>query len=121
MDRTRDPWGILLAKLAGINSPPKAHQAFQQYMHESYETEIAPVVETQWKSSCVEADGSTLRKGSPNTPFCAKVARELFSQLAVDEHNALRHRAREDAQEAREAYGQAMKSGPSKSPEDRQK
>jgi hypothetical protein len=97
MDRSRDPWGVLLAKLAGINSPPKARQAFQQYMHESYEKDIAPVVGTRWTSSCVEDDGTTLRKGSPNAPFRAKVAREMFNELAAEEQAALRRRAQEDA------------------------
>ncbi|KAJ6480180.1 hypothetical protein C8R45DRAFT_1100768 [Mycena sanguinolenta] len=62
MDRARDPFAILLAKLAGYSVPPKARQAFQQYMHESYESEIAPVVNLQWAALCVEDDGTTLRR-----------------------------------------------------------
>ncbi|KAJ7884949.1 hypothetical protein B0H13DRAFT_2343382 [Mycena leptocephala] len=118
MDCTRDPYAVLLAKLAGINSPPKARQAFQQYMHESYEQEIAPTVKARWESSCVEADGTTLRKGGPNAPFRALVAREMFSQLTTEEQDGLRRHAKEEAQEARELYMKAMKSGPSKAPAD---
>jgi hypothetical protein len=121
MDRTRDPWAILLSKLAGINSPPKARQAFQQYMHESYSTEIGPAVETRWKSSCVEDDGTTLRKGGPNAPFRAKVARELFNELSEQDQEGLRRRAKEDAQAARDAYIKAMKGPPSKAPADCQR
>ncbi|KAJ6542992.1 hypothetical protein B0H19DRAFT_1268179 [Mycena capillaripes] len=98
MDRTRDPWAILLAKLAGINSPPKARQAFQQYMHESYETEIGPAVQARWGATNVEEDGVTARtKKGPDTPFRARVARELFAQLAGEEQEALRRRAKDDA------------------------
>jgi hypothetical protein len=121
MDRSRDPWGVLLAKLASINSPPKARQAFQQYMHESYEKEIAPVVTARWQASCVEEDGTTLCKVTPNAPFCAKVAQEMYNELGEDEQEGLRRCAREDAQEAKDAYMRAMKNPPSKAPEDRQR
>ncbi|KAJ7735077.1 hypothetical protein DFH07DRAFT_967307 [Mycena maculata] len=107
MDRTRDPWAMLLLKLVGINSPPKARQAFQQYMHESYETEIFPAVKARWDASCFEADGTTLKsKTAPNTPFYVQAG--------------LRARAKADAKAAKEAYAAAMKKRPSKAPEDRQ-
>ncbi|KAJ6449418.1 hypothetical protein C8R47DRAFT_1230646 [Mycena vitilis] len=122
MDRSRDPYAVLLAKLAGISSPPKARQAFQQYMHEAYETEILPIVTARWKASSVEADGVTLRtKKGPDAPFRAKVARELFSELSDEEQDALRQRAKEDGTRAREEYFAAMKNGASKAPADRQR
>ncbi|KAJ7065911.1 hypothetical protein B0H15DRAFT_807672 [Mycena belliarum] len=122
MDNPRDPWGILMAKLAGINTPPKARQAFQQYMHESYETEIAPAVAARWKASCVEPDGLTMRsKKGPDAPFRAQVARELFNELSAEDQEGLRARAREQAKLARDEYTAAMKKGPSKAPEDRQR
>ncbi|KAJ7697932.1 hypothetical protein B0H16DRAFT_1484652 [Mycena metata] len=113
MDRTR------------INSPPKARQAFQQYMHESYETEIAPAVKARWEGSFVDLDAIDpdllkTKKGH-DAPFRAKVARKLFAKLAADEQEALRQRAKAEAQKARAEYVAAMKAGPSKSPEDRQK
>jgi hypothetical protein len=122
MDRLNDPWAILLAKLAGVNSPPKARQAFQQYMHESYEAEIAPAVRARWESSFLEDDGTTmkLRKGL-DAPFRAKVARELFAELSSSEQEGLRNRAKADGEKARAEYVKAMKDGPSKSPEARQK
>ncbi|KAJ7709325.1 hypothetical protein B0H16DRAFT_1480951 [Mycena metata] len=113
MDRTRDPWAILVAKLAGINSHPKARQAFQQYMHESYESDIAPAVQARWESQALGTENAL-------TPFRAKVARELFSELPESEQNALRQRAKDEAQKARDEYTATMKAGPSKSPEARQ-
>ncbi|KAJ7774630.1 hypothetical protein DFH07DRAFT_952342 [Mycena maculata] len=122
MDRSRDPWAMLLLKLAGINSPPKARQAFQQYMHESYETEILPAVTARWAASFVEKDGVTLKSSTkPNAPFRAKVARELFAEVSVSEQAALRQRAKDDAKAAKEEYAAALKRGPSKTPEDRQR
>ncbi|KAJ6455657.1 hypothetical protein C8R47DRAFT_1082673, partial [Mycena vitilis] len=114
MDRTRDPWAILLAKLAGINSPPKARQAFQQYMHESYDEEIAPAVQARWAASCVDEDGVTLRKKAPDAPFRAK---EVVSCWLA----STRTGGREGAKEARDAYFAAMKGPPSRAPADRQR
>ncbi|KAJ7106114.1 hypothetical protein C8R43DRAFT_1140601 [Mycena crocata] len=123
MDRTRDPWAVYLAKLAGINAPPKARQAFQQYMHESYDTEIAPAVEARWAAvSCVTADGSSLQsKKGPDAPFRAQVTRNLFKELSEDKQRELQVRAKDEAKTARKEYIAAMKKGPSKNPEDRQK
>ncbi|KAJ7138679.1 hypothetical protein C8R43DRAFT_1131860 [Mycena crocata] len=122
MDRTRDPWAILLAKLAGINSPPKARQAFQQYMHESYDADIGPAVMARWAATHVEEDGGELQsKKGPDAPFRAQVARELFNELPVEEQDGLCARARDEAKEAREQYIKAMKGGPSKDPADRQR
>lgn len=120
MDSARDPWAIFLAKLAGINSPPKARQAFQQFMHECYDSEIAPVVQARWKASQQGGGELSSRKG-PDAPFRAKVARELFAELPESEQEGLRQRAKEEAQAARDEYVSAMKRGPSKSPEDRQR
>ncbi|KAJ7702595.1 hypothetical protein B0H16DRAFT_1748211 [Mycena metata] len=85
MDRTRDPWAILLAKLAGVTAPPKARQAFQQYMHESYEADIAPAVRARWDASLVDDSGNARQSKGPDAPFRAKVARELFSELSDEE------------------------------------
>ncbi|KAK7016973.1 hypothetical protein R3P38DRAFT_2541696, partial [Favolaschia claudopus] len=120
-DRTQDPWGLLLAKLSGIKSPPKARQGFQQYMHEAYDTEIRPVVEARWKAELVEADGVTLKTGKgPNAPFRAQVARELYQELSDEEREGLMKRAKDEAAAQREEYLQKMKGPPSKTPKDRQ-
>ncbi|KAJ7664805.1 hypothetical protein B0H17DRAFT_1211164 [Mycena rosella] len=44
VDLRKDPWAVLLAKLSGVNSPPKACQAYQQFMHEEYTTTIRPEI-----------------------------------------------------------------------------
>ncbi|KAK7031312.1 hypothetical protein R3P38DRAFT_3187022 [Favolaschia claudopus] len=88
-DRTKDPWGLYLSKLAGLTSPPKARQAFQQYMHESYETDIKPVVEARWRGSALEEDG---------------VARELFKELSAEEQKALGDRAKGLAKSERDEF-----------------
>ncbi len=46
-----DPFTILLAQLSGVMKPPKAQQAFQQYMHYNYRegTCIADVVDKEWQ------------------------------------------------------------------------
>ncbi|KAK7008539.1 hypothetical protein R3P38DRAFT_2791506 [Favolaschia claudopus] len=36
-DPRKDPYAVLLANLSGVTSPPKALQAYQQFMRESYE------------------------------------------------------------------------------------
>ncbi|KAJ6487672.1 hypothetical protein C8R45DRAFT_1097568 [Mycena sanguinolenta] len=101
MDRARDPFAVLMAKLAGHNAPPKARQAFQQYMHESYEKDIAPIVNARWAASCV--------------------ARELFGELSKTEQLALAAWAKCEAESARKAYAAALKAPPSKNPVDRQR
>ncbi|KAK7027804.1 hypothetical protein R3P38DRAFT_2479059, partial [Favolaschia claudopus] len=121
-NRANDPWAVLLAKLAGVKAPPKARQGFQQYMHESYETDIKPVVEARWKAQLVEEDGvSSLKTGkAPNAPFRAQVARELFKELSDSERDELAQRAKDEAAELRREYLELMKGPPSRAPKDRQ-
>jgi predicted RNase H-like HicB family nuclease len=45
----------------------------------------------------------------------------MFNELGDDEQEGLCQRARDDAKEAWEVYTKAMKSPPSKAPEDRQR
>ncbi|KAJ7468813.1 hypothetical protein FB451DRAFT_1401164 [Mycena latifolia] len=109
----------LLTKLSGISTPPKARQAYQQYMHEMYATTITPVVEERWKAASILLDGSLSTKKA-SAPFRAKIARELFGQLSEEEQEALRGRAAAEVRASKEAYDKALKEGPSKSPEARQ-
>ncbi|KAJ6458630.1 hypothetical protein C8R47DRAFT_146408 [Mycena vitilis] len=121
MDET-SPWTPLLYNLAGINRPPKARQAFQQYMAESYDTEIAPVVEARWKSTFLEDDGVTLKtKKNHNAAFRSKIAREMYSKLSEERQDGIKRRLKEAAQQAKDEYARTMKSGPSQAPEDRQR
>ncbi|KAJ7142161.1 hypothetical protein C8R46DRAFT_920318 [Mycena filopes] len=120
LNPTKDPWCLLMNKLTGLKTPPKARQAYQQYMHELYESDIAPVVEARWLSQ--ESAGSNVQtKSNPTAAFRAEVARELFTALPEDERNGFAERAKEQAKTARAEFEAAMKAPPSKSPEVRQR
>ncbi|KAJ7627914.1 hypothetical protein DFH06DRAFT_1338742 [Mycena polygramma] len=114
-----NPFAVLLAKLSGLTVPLKARQGWQQYMHELYQTEIAPLVPGRWAADSIKPDGS-VRIGQPNAPFRAALARELFDNLPEDRQTAIRLRAKNEAKEAKQKYEKGMKDGPSKSPEARQ-
>ncbi|KAJ7607008.1 hypothetical protein DFH06DRAFT_1018881 [Mycena polygramma] len=119
-DSRKDPWAVLLAKLSGVTSPPKARQAYQQFMHELYNEEIEPLIKKRWAES--SADGASVPTSKePNAPFRAKIARELFGNLPEAEREAYGARAKLEAVQARTAYSKALNAEPSKSPEARQK
>jgi hypothetical protein len=115
-----NPYAVLLAKLAGVTTPPKARQGYQQFMRESFATVIAPVVEERWKAKSIKADGSA-NTGSPNAPFRCAIARELFNALPEEEQTEIRGRAVEEGREAKAAYEKGIKEGAAKSPEARQR
>ncbi|KAK7027691.1 hypothetical protein R3P38DRAFT_3190755 [Favolaschia claudopus] len=121
-DSMKDPWALYLAKLSGVNAPPKARQAFQQFMRECYDTDIKPVVDARWNASCVAGDGVTLKttKG-PDAPFRAAVARELFKELSDEAQKSFGQRAKDEAKSEREEYTAKMKAPVSKAPVDKQK
>ncbi|KAJ7490196.1 hypothetical protein B0H11DRAFT_2229117 [Mycena galericulata] len=75
----RDPWAILLGKLAGLKTPPKARQAYQQFMHEHYTTQIEEEVKKRWAET--PSGGSSVPTKEPDAPFRAMIARELFAKL----------------------------------------
>jgi hypothetical protein len=113
------PYAVLLAKLSGVTSPPKARQAFQQFMRESA-PEVAAEVNERWKEKSINPDGSVNTK-LPDAPFRCAVTRNLFNALPEEEQEAIRGRAAEEAAQAKREYTKAMNDGPSKSPEARQK
>ncbi|KAK7050131.1 hypothetical protein R3P38DRAFT_3173191 [Favolaschia claudopus] len=115
----KDPWALYLAKLSGILTARKARQGYQQYMHESYSTDIDPVVQARWKAKFTDEDAPPTTKGI-DANFRATVARELFKELPEEEQEAIRQRARDEAQKEKEEYIKKMKDGPSKAPADRQ-
>ncbi|KAJ7473863.1 hypothetical protein B0H11DRAFT_2429784 [Mycena galericulata] len=121
LDARKDPWALLLAKLSGIRVPQKARQAYQQFMHEKFDTDIAPVVAEEWAATSVNKDGSLKTKKDADGPFRAKVARDLFAKLPESERQGYAARAKEEAAERRAEFEAAMKDPPSKSPEARQK
>ncbi|KAJ7140438.1 hypothetical protein C8R46DRAFT_1046938 [Mycena filopes] len=121
LDPTKDPYAVFLAKLSGVTAPPKARQAFQQFMHESYAELIAPAVAEQWAAKREEDPGNPDLKKEPKAGFRAQVARELFRELDKDAQAAIGLRAKEEGAARKEAYQAAMKSPPSQAPADRQR
>ncbi|KAJ7909220.1 hypothetical protein B0H13DRAFT_2330653 [Mycena leptocephala] len=118
VDPRKDPWAVLLAQLSGVKSPPKARQAYQQFMHEEYTSKIQPVIETQWAAS--SGDGSNVKTAKePNAPFRVRVAREVFAALPESEQQRYATNAKTEAASARAAYDTALKEPPSRSPQAR--
>ncbi|KAJ7770414.1 hypothetical protein B0H16DRAFT_1451897 [Mycena metata] len=114
-----NPWAILVGKLAGLTAPPKARQAYQQFMHEEYAERIAPVVAERWAAAT--GPGSNVQtKKNPDAAFRAAVACELFGKLPENERVAYGTRAKEEAAEKRAEYKAAMEKEPLRAPEDRQ-
>ncbi|KAJ7173540.1 hypothetical protein C8R46DRAFT_1215472 [Mycena filopes] len=120
LDVDNDPWAVLVGKLAGIKSPPKARQGYQQYMHEEYAGTIAPVVAERWAANAVDAN-SVQTKKTPDASFRALVAREMFKALPDAEQAAYGTRAKAEAKARREEYKAIMEKDPSRTPEARQK
>ncbi|KAK6969474.1 hypothetical protein R3P38DRAFT_2814299 [Favolaschia claudopus] len=61
LDPLKDPFAILLAKLSGLTAPPKARQAYQQFMREDFTEKIAPVVAEEWAKQLASAADSGTR------------------------------------------------------------
>ncbi|KAJ6448363.1 hypothetical protein C8R45DRAFT_1133146 [Mycena sanguinolenta] len=121
LDPTKDPFAVLLAKLSGLSAPPKARQAYQQFMHESYTDKVAPVVAEEWRKLRETNSEVSERTKEPKAGFRAQVARNVFAALPVDEQKALAARAKKEAADAKAAYISALKNPPSQSPVARQK
>ncbi|KAJ7436813.1 hypothetical protein B0H11DRAFT_2255890 [Mycena galericulata] len=115
----KDPWAILLAKLSGFTSPPKALQAYQQMMHEDYTTLVAPVVKAEWAKKT--GAGSSVPTTEPDAPFRALVARKVFAEMSQEEKDGYAKRAKDEAAARRLAYEEALNEIPSKNPADRHK
>ncbi|KAJ7035430.1 hypothetical protein C8F04DRAFT_1182336 [Mycena alexandri] len=113
-----NPWSVLLAQLSKIHPPPKARQAYQQFMRESYATAIEPTVRARWAQTA--APGASVPTQEPPVDFRAKIARELFDALPQDVKDGYGARAKGESLAAREAFQKAMKEPPSTAPKDRQ-
>ncbi|KAJ7744344.1 hypothetical protein B0H16DRAFT_1463217 [Mycena metata] len=115
----KDPYAILLAQLSNVHAPPKARQAYQQFMVEEYHPTIAPVVHQRWVQET--GQGSNLQPAkSPDASFRAQVTRELFAALSPQEQEAYSVKAKEEAATAHAKYQEEFMKAPSKSPESRQ-
>ncbi|KAK6991947.1 hypothetical protein R3P38DRAFT_2803347 [Favolaschia claudopus] len=111
IDPRKDPYAVLLANLSGVTAPPKALQAYQQFMRESYDDKIAPVVAERWEEEKKDKIRLAERSKEPKAGFRAEVARQ----------KTIGGRAKEQAAEAKEAYVRSLKNSPSQAPEARQK
>ncbi|KAJ7862458.1 hypothetical protein B0H14DRAFT_2575347 [Mycena olivaceomarginata] len=89
LDPTKDPYAVLMAKLSGLSAPPKARQAYQQFMHESYTEQIAPVVAERWEADRERNGGASALTKEPKAGFRAQVAREVFAELPIDEQKKI--------------------------------
>ncbi|KAJ7116234.1 hypothetical protein C8R43DRAFT_1137910 [Mycena crocata] len=119
VDARNDPYAVLLAKLSGVVAPPKARQAYQQFMKDQYVEVVAPAVEAKWAAT--PGPGSSVRtKKDPDAPFRASVARELFKALPQDEKERYAAKAKEEAAAARTLFEKRLKEAPPKGPEARQ-
>ncbi|KAJ7903971.1 hypothetical protein B0H13DRAFT_2334985 [Mycena leptocephala] len=119
-DPTKDPYAVLLAKLSGLQSPPKARQAYQQFMHESYAEKIAPIVAERWAKKLEDDAGNPDRTKEPKAGFRAQVARGVFAELPKSEQDNIAGRAKDEAATRRKAYQDALKTPASKAPSERQ-
>jgi hypothetical protein len=118
-DPRKDPWAVLLAKFSGVLNPPKAWQAYQQFMAEAYSSVIEPVVKQKWTEA--EADGSNVQTGKElNAPFRVRIARELFAGLPDDVRSKYADAAKAEAAAARTLFNKALKDPPSQTPEAKQ-
>ncbi|KAJ6525534.1 hypothetical protein DFH09DRAFT_1328890 [Mycena vulgaris] len=118
LDSSKDPWAVLLAKLSGITAPPKARQAYQQFMREDYAATIDPIVKQHWVETAGPRASVPVSK-EPKAPFRAKVVRELFAALSESEREVYGARVKADAVAAKAAYEKALKEQPSKGVEAR--
>ncbi|KAJ7176156.1 hypothetical protein C8R43DRAFT_1118683 [Mycena crocata] len=96
LNPTKDPYAVLLAKLTGLSAPPKARQAFQQLMKESYNEKVAPAVAEKWAKEKEMNTAVAERSKEPKAGFRAEVARECFARLPEGEQQEILGRARDD-------------------------
>jgi hypothetical protein len=120
LDPRKDPFALLLSQLSGLSAPPKARQAYQQFMRESHVEKIAPVVAERWADARAKNDPDTVGRKEPKAGFRARIAREVFTALPQSEKDAIAKRAKDEAAQAKLEHGKALKSPPPNTPEARQ-
>lgn len=128
----RDPFHILMARLAGIDKPPRAHTAQQQWQKENWATGagVEATVLAEWMAQTgvavpigsINMDDEDLlgdsdlstTQGVEETPayppinFITKVATRMFLALPKEEQVAWKTDAQEEAREAKEAFKAQM-------------
>jgi hypothetical protein len=126
----KGPWCNLLTQVAGGTvKPPKARQAWQQFMTENGTT-VSEAVAERWEVRKAEllkaqekdcAEGKPVKEIKQGMGFRSEVARSLFVELPEEEKQLVKERAVEEARLAREKHAEDLKKPPSKEPQDRQR
>ncbi|PBK63851.1 hypothetical protein ARMSODRAFT_1023752 [Armillaria solidipes] len=114
-DHLNDPYTILLAQLVGITKPPKARQAYQEWMVEDGKNSVAMKTKERWDEAVI--NGAT---GGPRAGIRMGAARDLFAELTEAERAGWKDRAKETAEANKHEYQNALKAPPSKDPRERQ-
>ncbi len=114
-----DPFTVLLSKLTGLTRPPKACQAYQQWMSENYHDgeHLVDAVNAAWMNKC-EEEGISGKRLTAN--FRAAMARCTFAKLSREVQAEWESKAKASAAQMKADYEQALKAAPSKDPVDRQ-
>ncbi|KAK6992844.1 hypothetical protein R3P38DRAFT_2801578 [Favolaschia claudopus] len=120
-DPRKDPYAVLMANLSGVTAPPKALQAYQQFMRESYEEKVLPVVTERWEREKIDSTRISERSKEPKAGFRAEVASQVFAALPAEERKAIADRAKAEAAVAKTDFLEILKSPPSQSPAARQR
>ncbi|KAJ7073652.1 hypothetical protein C8F01DRAFT_1075377 [Mycena amicta] len=111
----------LVATMFGVDPPKHARQPYQQLMHESYATDVAPLVNARWAARQIPPNATKAqREASPPPELMAEVAREIVANnRSLSE--ALHARAQAQAKAEKALYEGESRGDPSSvSPEDRQ-
>ncbi|KAJ7878393.1 hypothetical protein B0H14DRAFT_3435666 [Mycena olivaceomarginata] len=117
LDPLKDPYARIVVKLSGLQAPPKARQAYQQFMHESYEQLCAPVIEKKWAEKI--RTNPALRNKKPKVGFSATIARQIFEKLPEEERKKITDRAKAASGEAKAVYAEGLRQAPATTPQAR--
>ncbi len=114
-----DLFTVLLSKLTGLTRPPKACQAYQQWMSVNYHDRTCLVddVNTAWVEKC-EKEGVSGK--CPTANFCAAIAHCAFAKLSGDAQAEWAAKAKASTMQTKADYEQVLKAVPSKDPVDQQ-
>ncbi|KAJ7751021.1 hypothetical protein B0H14DRAFT_3896881 [Mycena olivaceomarginata] len=117
LDPAKDPFARLLGKLSGLTAPPKARQAYQQFMHESYKEKCEAIVNNKLAEFLSKNPGATK---SRKVAFSARVSKEIFMALSAVEREQIANRAKTEADTAKATYKAALQQAPATTPQARQ-
>lgn len=107
MNPEKNPFAIVLSKLAGIKAPPlRARQGWAQMMHEDYPTVVEPVVKERWQRLVEKGLG---KDDKNDAPYRALIAREIFTGLPMAKQEEYVAHAKADKAAALATYETSLK------------